>query len=288
MMTDGEVSAPDRADETAESLGANRAGQVAIAELLLAQADVPPRSLLGRIFGRSPLSADTDLLYRGVVSEIEVGEALDRLGAGWSVLHALPVDSRTGETGVGDINHLVVGPAGVFVVATKNHSGNNVWASERTLMVAGVRQPHIRNMELEMGRAERSLTAAAGYAVEVSGIIAMVAAKSLVVREKHRDVAVLGAKHIIGWLQRHRRVLSAEQVTHISTAAALASTWYQTDENGQCPNTLRRQFEVLRASVRRAWRVQVAWVVAVSVLGIGAFAAITYSILLTAIGASGL
>jgi len=280
MMTDGDVSA--RADDTADSLGANRAGQVAISELLKAQSDVPARSLLGRIFGLSPLSHETHAMYRGVVGEIEVGESLDRLGPEWSVLHALPVES-----GLADIDHLVVGPAGVFVVATKNHSGLNVWASQRTLMVAGMRQPHIRNMEYEMGRAERSLSAAAGSAIEVSGILAMVAAKSVVVREKHRDVAVLSSGQIVGWLQRHKRVLTPAQVSHISTAASLASTWDTTDHDAECPDTNHRQFEQLRAAVRRAWRIQLAWAVGISAVGVGAFAVITYSILLSAIGSFG-
>ena len=280
MMTDEDVSA--RADDAEDTLGSNRAGQVAIAELLKAQGEVPPRPLIARIFGMSPLSPETHVLYRGVVGEIEVGESLDRLGPEWSVLHAVPVES-----GLADIDHLVIGPAGVFVVATKNHSGLNVWASQRTLMVAGVRQPHIRNMEYEMGRAERSLSKAAGSAIEVSGILAMVAAKSVVVREKHRDVAVLTAGHIVGWLQRHKRVLTPAQVSHIGTAASLASTWDSSDSDAECPDTNRLQFEQLRAAVRRAWRIQMAWAVGVSVVGIGAFAVITYSILLSAIGSFG-
>ncbi len=282
MMTDGDVSARDRADDTTDSLGANRAGQVAIAELLKAQADVPARGPVARIFGMSPLSQDTHAMYRGVVGEIEVGEALDRLGPEWTVLHAVPVES-----GLADIDHLVIGPAGVFVVATKNHSGHNVWASQRTLMVAGVRQPHIRNMEYEMGRAERSLTAAAGSPVEVAGILAVVAAKSIVVREKHRDVAVLSASHIVTWLQRHKRVLTAAQVSHIGTAASLTSTWDTSEVDGDCPDDWRRQFEVLRSDVRAAWRLQMAWAVGVSAVGIGAFAVITYSILISAIGSFG-
>jgi hypothetical protein len=283
MMTDGDVSARDRADDIAESPGANRAGQVAIGELLKVQSTVPSRGMIARVFGMSPLSHETHAMYRGVVGEIEVGESLDRLGPEWTVLHALPVDS-----GIADIDHLVVGPAGVFVVATKNHSGQNVWASQRTLMVGGLRQPHIRNMEYEMGRAERFLTAATGGSVEVSGILAVVAAKSLVVREKHRDVAVLAAGHLIAWLQRHRRVLSPAQISHISTAASLASTWDAPDPEGTAPDALRAQFEHLRADVRRAWRIQVTWAAAVSAVGIGAFAVVTYSILLSAIGSFGL
>lgn len=282
MIIDGDVSARDRADDTADSHGANRAGQVAIAELLKAQRHVASRDLIRRIFGISPLSPETHAMYRGVVGEIEVGEALVGLGPEWTVLHALPVDS-----GLADIDHLVIGPAGVFVVATKNYSGHDVWASQRTLMVAGVRHPHIRNMEYEMGRVERTLIAAAGSPVQVSGILAIVAAKSLLVREKHRDVAVLTADNLVGWLQRHERVLNAAQVSHLSTAASLASTWDRADEPSEKPDAVRGRFESLRAEVRRAWRVQLTWVVGVTVVGIGAFAVITYSILVSAIGSFG-
>ena len=283
MMTDGDVSARERADDLVTSIDGNLAGHVAIVELLRAQEQVPPRSLVARIFGMSPLSAETHAMYRGVVGEIEVGEALDRLGPEWGVLHALPVDVDSA-----DIDHLVIGPAGVFIVMTKNHSGLNVWASQRTLMVAGIRYPHIRNMEYEMGRAERMLSTAAGSPVEVAGILAVVAPKSLVVRERHRDVAVLAASHIVPWLLRHKRSLSAAEVSHISTAAALASTWFQGQEQSGQPRWVRDCFEVLRSQVRSAWRVQIAWAAGISILGVGSFAAITYSILRSALGAIGL
>jgi hypothetical protein len=282
MMTDGDVSARDRADDEAASIDGNRAGQVAIAELLRAQHRVPRRGRLARIFGASPLNVDTHPLYRGVVGEIEVGESLDRLGPEWVVLHALPVGADAA-----DIDHLVIGPAGVFIVSTKNHTGLNVWASQRTFMVAGVRYQHIRNMEYEMGRAERMLTAAAGGPVEVAGILAVVAAKSLVVRERHRDVAVLGASHVVPWLLKHREVLTPAEVSHIGTAAALASTWYQDGEYTVQPESLRARFESLRSEVRRAWRIQLSWAIGVSVLGVGGFCALTYAILMNALGSFG-
>jgi hypothetical protein len=282
MMTDGDVSAPDRSGDLTASTGDTVAAQAAILELLHAQGELAPRSAVARVFGMSPLSHETHALYRGVVGEIEVGEALDRLGPEWAVRHALPV-----EAGLGDIDHLVIGPAGVFIIATKNHSGLNVWASQRTLMVAGVRQPHIRNMEYEMGSVERILSAASGSAVEVSGILAVVAAKSLVVREKHRDVAVLAASHLVTWLQRHKRVLSAEQVASISTAASRASTWSDVEPVAAPPLLVREQFEALRSEVRHAWRVQMTWAIGTTVVGVGAFAGITYAILMNAIGSFG-
>ena len=277
MMTDGDVSAPDRAGDLATGAGYSIAGQVAIMELLRAQVAVPPRSRLARIFGLSPLSRETQALYRGVVGEIEVGEALDRLGPEWVVRHEMPAEAE-----LVDIDHLVIGPAGVFVIATNNHSGSSVWASERTLMVGGVRQPHIRTMEYEMGNAERILSSAAGTAVQVSGVLAVVAAKSLVVREKHRDVAVLPASQLVGWLLRHKRALSDAEVARIAEAATLAASWNQ--EGVVKPLRVREKFETLRSEVRRAGRVQIAWAIGATVLGVGTFAAITYAILLSAVG----
>ena len=278
-MTDGDVSARERDTE----LGSD-AGRVAIGELLRAQERVPRRSVLRRLFGATPLSAETQPLYRGVVGEIEVGEALDRLGADWLVLHALPV----GE-GAADIDHLVVGPSGVFIVSTRNHAGVDVWASQRTFMVAGVRYPYIRDMEYEMGRAERLLTAAAGRPVEVSGILAVVAPKTLDVRERQRDVAVLPSSTIVPWLVRQKRTLGVADVDQIAAAAKLPSTWF---DDGRVPEPepefQRERFERLRTEVRRAWRVQLSWAVGLSASAVGAFAGLTYAILVNAIGSFGL
>jgi len=281
MMTDGDVSAPRRAGDFAASVEP-LAAQAAIEELLRAQAEVAARSGIARFFGMSPLTPHTHDLYRGVVGEIEVGEALDRLGPEWAVRHTLPV-----EAGLGDIDHLVIGPAGVFIVATKNHSGRNVWASQRTIMVSGVRQPHIRNMEFEMGSAERILSAASGSPVRVSGILAVVAAKSLVVREKHRDVAVVPSNQLIAWLLRRTHVLSPEDVTRLGMAASLSATWSNEHSEDAEPQRARAQFEALRAEVKRAWRLQMAWVVGTTVVGVGAFAGITYAILMSAIDSFG-
>jgi hypothetical protein len=283
MMTKHDVSAPERADAVVSSIGSAKPGQGAMAELLEAQSAVPSRSPIARFFGLSPLSPETHLLYRGVVGELEVGEALDRLGSEWVVIHALPIDE-----GLTDIDHLVIGPAGVFIVSTQNHSGLNVWASQRTLMVGGIRQPTIRSMEFEMGKVERILGAATGAQVEVSGILAVVAAKTLVVRERHRDVAVLASNHVVSWLLRRQRSLSPEQIARIGAAASLAATWNRPESVDAKPAAVRAQFERLRSEVRQAWRIQLSWVIGTSALVVGTFAVITYSILLNALGTTGI
>ena len=275
MMTDEGVAARGLPDGLVD----HRPGQSAITELLAAQTQLPQRSLLGRIVGQSPLTSETHQLYQAAVGEIEVGDALEALGDGWVVLHSLPVAA-----GASDIDHLVIGPSGVYIVATRNHAKQTVWASQRTLMVGGVRHPDIRNMEYEMGRVERILSAAAGFQVEVSAILAVVAPKSLTVRQKHRDVEILTASQLDQWLTLRRRVLAPEDVQGIAEAAKKSSTWHTDATPRVDAATIRRAFETLRAEVTLAWRLQILWVGTLAVSAAGAFIGVMYEILAAALG----
>jgi hypothetical protein len=67
----------------------------------------------------------------------------------------------------------------------------------------------------------------------------------------------------------------------------LASTWYQGEESQNEPEAVRLRFEALRSAVRRAWRVQLGWVVGASVVVVGGFAILTYAIFMNALAASG-
>jgi len=290
-MTDGEGSAPapvpeprrpDRQPQPPELVDDNLPGQSAIIELLRVQSAVPPRSAIARLFGLSPLSAESRPWYEAAVSEIEVGDALARLGDDWVVLHALPVGA-----GTTDIDHVVIGPGGVFIINTKNHPGQTVWASQRAFLVSGIRHPYIRNMEYEMGRVERLLSSASGISVEVSGILAVVAAKSITVREKHRDVTVLSTASIVQWLLDRSIVLSAVEVAAIGDSAELAATWQHDGTPVSDRDSLRESFAELRAQVRAAWRLQVIWATVTTIVGAGGFVLVTYSILLNALGSLG-
>jgi hypothetical protein len=303
-MTEGDVSAREQETISARAavgaplgtLAANVPGQWAIVELLRAQDGAAERSRFARIFGISPLSAESKPWYDAAVSEIAVGTELGRLSDDWIVLHALPLG--TGAT----IDHLVAGPGGVFIITTRHHPGQTVWASQRAFLVAGIRHPYIRNMEYEMGRAERLLSAAAArhghpVPVEVAGILAVVAAKNITVREKHRDVTVLPTTAVVGWLTDREPVLPPAVVIEIGRAAQLWSTWNPEGQVGvdvtggivlpptvaDDRETLRDRFLALRAEVRSAWRLQVLWATVTTLIGAGGFVLITYSILVNAL-----
>lgn len=93
------------------------------------------------------------------------------------VLHAVPVGA-----GSSDIDHVLIGPAGVFTVNTKNHSGQSVWVAGQTMMVAGKKQRHLYNASHEAERAAKLLTRAVNQAVDVCGVVVVVAPKRLTIR----------------------------------------------------------------------------------------------------------
>ena len=280
MMTDEDAPARERGThEPAHSYALNIAGQCAIALFLDAQDALPARTATARVFGVTPLSAETRALYQTALGQVEAGAVLDHLGTGWVALHALPA-TVNGE----GIDHLVIGPTGVYIVTTLNHARQAVWASQRTLTIGGIRFPHIRNMEFEMGRVERVLSTATGRAVEVSGVLAVVAPKSLTVRQKHRDVEVLPAAEIASWLGGRRRVLSPEDISDIASAAAEPKNWAPDTSTARDGVALHARFQQVRLEVTSAWRRQLTWAIGASFIAAGGFLAVTYVILLTSLG----
>ena len=143
-------------------------GHAVIHAMCTEPGSIRSRGRLARCFGVRPLSKDGYAWYRGALGEIAVGRKLSRLDSQWVVLHAVPVGRQNA-----DIDHIVVGPAGVFTVNTKNHSGKPVWVAGHTILVSGVRKDHIRNFEFESGRAAKLLSKAFGWPVSVRPLIAV-------------------------------------------------------------------------------------------------------------------
>jgi len=279
-MSDGEVTARGRAEDSAITPLNTIAGQAKIRELLTLQRIAPRRSAIARFFGLSPLAPDARDAYSDALGEIEVGLALGSLPAGWTVIHAVPV----GE-GSATIDHLVVGPSGVYIVTTKVHSGQVVVAAQRTFVVADIRQPYIRSMEYEMGRVERLLSTAAHRSVEVSGLLAVVDAKSLDVTEGHRDVAVIDASTIVRWLSGRPRIMQPDEMELITSVAVDPATWHAVSMSAEETNDLKVEFERLHRDVTRAWSRQKLWATIATVVGAGGFILVTYAILVSALQA---
>ena len=244
------------------------AGHSVISELLSVQQAAGQRSSLARLIGISPLLENARPWYWGALGEISVGRLLAKLPEGCHVLHAVPVGR-----GSSDIDHVVIGPGGVFTINTKNHSGQKVWVAGRTFMVAGQKQPHIRNAEHEAERAARLLSAAADAQVEVTPVVAVVEPQSLTVREKPATVVVLTAAQLVQWLKKRPQVYSADHVSWLLRAANAPGTWHVAPAESQPASALQTAFSGLDKEVRGARSVRRVW--GISLAGGGAVAALT-------------
>ncbi|GAB2841184.1 hypothetical protein GCM10027024_15040 [Microbacterium insulae] len=195
-------------------------GSAVIAETLRARASGPPRSRAARFFGASPLSAEALPWYQGALGELEIARTLTRLGPGWTTIHAIPVGTRGS-----DIDHLLVGPGGVFTINTKNHEGKRIWVGSRRLLVSGQPTEHLRNASFEAKRAAQILSRSAREPIAVTPIVAIVGARAIAFKERPADVVVLSSTSLVRWLTRRPATLTDANVARVSRLAVDPKTW---------------------------------------------------------------
>ena len=203
-------------------LALNKAGAEAREEAVAAREAAPVRTLLARVLG---VHTDERAWRIGADGEERVAANSTRwprrIPGGGSV-HAIPVGNRGS-----DIDHLVVGPGGVFTVNSKHHPRAKIWVGGNTFMVNGNRVPYVRNSRHEAARAGRLLTAACGFDVRVEGVIVTVNASDITIKQMPKDVTVLPRMQLKRWLLRHGDLLSLDAVESIYAAARRSTTWLQ-------------------------------------------------------------
>jgi len=207
----------------------------------------------GRIhFGDHPDTVEIDEdargWYWGVLGEQRVAATLATLGPEWTVLHSVPVGA--GNT---DIDHIAIGPAGVFTLNTKYSPDSNVWTAGRGLMVNGESRAHyLRNSMAELQRASTALSKAAGFAVPVFSALVFVDPASLTVKAPPgwdgTDLHVVSERGLLPLLTR-RRELSDEQLTTVMDAALRAETWHRSPQPSRPGAHLTQEFQALRDAV---------------------------------------
>jgi hypothetical protein len=234
-------------------------GQAAMSEVIAAQNAHTPRSRLARIFGVSPLAPGTRALYRTAIGELVVGDALDNLGPEWDVLHVIPIAEDDGE-----IDHLVIGPPGVFSIATENFPGEDIWVGGETLLVGSRHDDGIPKAKQLARSASGILTDASGQEVVVEPILVIVNPRKLVLREQPSGLIVVSSKQLLRWLTRLERTMFGDDVAKVSDVADRNSTWQSSAGSVTDAEQLYRDFAVIREQVTGATRTRILW-------GVGAF-----------------
>jgi hypothetical protein len=229
-------------------------GQAVISDIVVAQLDVPERSRLARIFGASPLASTTRSLYRAALGELAVGQMLNQLGPLWDILHVVPVDDLNGQ-----IDHLIIGPPGVFALFTENYPGQEIKVAGESMSIGGRSVDDIPTVRRLSDSAAERLSNAAGRTINVEPVIILIDPTKLVLRERPAGVHIVTSKQLLRLLTRAERSLAGSEVAYISDVADRETTWESTFTPPERALQLSRDFAVLRERVRDAAQIRVAW-----------------------------
>ncbi len=234
------------------SLRERIAGQSAMNDVVVAQRSAPARSLAARVFGISPLTVASRESYRGALGELIVGDVLDNLGPRWDVLHDLPL----GET---LLDHLIIGPAGVFTVHVTNTNGLDVVVDRTTILVTGHPIDDIAAATSEADVTAQLLSEAAGIPVKAQPLLVLVEPRRLTVRTPAPGVRIVPSYQLERMLARAVPTLDGLSVAALSDLADLATTWPAVP--GLTPDTLtlHQDFALVRAQVQGALVRRVLW-----------------------------
>ncbi|TGN66636.1 NERD domain-containing protein [Nocardioides eburneiflavus] len=164
----------------------------------------------------------------GADGEEAVGDQLEKMARKnprWHVLHAVPVGERGS-----DIDHLVIGPAGIFTINAKHHPGAKIWVGKDQLRVNGHVEPYIRNSRFEAKRASRILSAAVGFEVVVDALVILFGVEDITIKTQpgEKDGSTVHVKYrrqAVRWLGQQATRLSDDQVEAIYEQSRRSTTW---------------------------------------------------------------
>jgi hypothetical protein len=224
-------------------LAGHRPGHAVLAHMasLLAPpgADVPP--------ARSSATAeDVEPWAVGFVGEEKVGLELALLDERWRVLHAVPI----GHEG-SDIDHVVIGPAGVFTINTKHHRGKRLDVRGDAVFIGPTYKRYVPNARHEADRARAALTADLPTPCPVTPVTCTVGA-TLRHRESTTGVWVVEDHRLIASLTAQHTVLSPAQVDWLYDRARRSSTWTDTPPPAAAPAGVAEYARRLAAPPARA------------------------------------
>jgi hypothetical protein len=171
-----------------------------------------------------------DSWHVGWRGERLVGKSLDRWAAKdtrWRVLHSIP-DPVPGFNPDKDIDHLVIGPTGVFAINTKHYRGASITIGDTVAWIRGHSENIPAKAHREARRAGRRLRTVCGFPVDVVPVLAFVAPRELTMSRRRPDDPVFVVHHrgLIDGLRSHPgRPIPEFDVSTLYEAARRRSTW---------------------------------------------------------------
>ncbi|MEU1498498.1 nuclease-related domain-containing protein [Streptomyces sp. NPDC005732] len=164
--------------------------------------------------------AEWDSWRKGLAGEQRVGAELNRLERhGWRVLHSILVADKV------DVDHLLIGPGGVFSINTKHHHKRAVWVGDDSVKVDhGKSEPYARKSRAEAKRVAGVLERYCGFSVAVEPVLVFVGVTDLKVVATQLSVRVYREREVAA-LAPLSGVLTAEQVERVYGVARHRQAW---------------------------------------------------------------
>jgi hypothetical protein len=166
-----------------------------------------------------------DLAWRARAQHARrMGPRLEKhLSPEWRVLHSVPLGGEATT-----VDHLLVGPGGVFTLSTHEHRDARVWVSRDEVRINGEPVRYLRPAVLQARRVARLLTAASGRRVKVTPCLVIVTGSThpdIVVQEAIEDVLVLDSSTVVRTFRRLEPVLTPDDVEAVFDAARRRASW---------------------------------------------------------------
>jgi hypothetical protein len=156
---------------------------------------------------------------RGAEGEERVAAQLAALGDGWAVIHDLTI----GRKGA-NLDHLVIGPAGVFALNTKNLTGK-LTVYEHAILQNGHKTAFVPAALREARTVQQRLSAAAGREVRAWGVLVVLGCE-VEVRKPLANLTLVRARSLPRWLRKlPGGVLSPGEVLELERLARTPGTW---------------------------------------------------------------
>ena len=163
--------------------------------------------------------SDESAWRKGAEGEERVARLLGRrLPKGWYVLH----DITIGRKGA-NLDHLAIGPGGVFCINTKNLTGN-VTVYDRAILHNGKSTRYLGASRREAEVVVDRLSIASGWRVTVQPVIAVIGAR-LRIKKLPQGIWVVGEQQLLHELRAARPVLAPEAVVKLVRLARSPRTW---------------------------------------------------------------
>lgn len=182
------------------------------------------------------LERSAELWEKGAAGEIAVARALEALPAGWVVLHDLVWPGRQRA----NIDHVAMGPGGVFVIDAKNWSGRIEVRDQVLLQNGRRREPTV----MSAAEAARAVQGIAPSPATCTAVLCFVRDDQL--HGRARDVVVCTTSNLVTMLTSRPVVLDPEAVQRCADAVRTQMTFRQQEGTGRRGST-----RASRTSTRR-------------------------------------